>query len=228
MQNPILLYVIRKHKIHSRTAKLYSKFGMKFEFHASITNKNKLPKQLFKWILLIINNWLTLIHTMKALTLILNITKLVIRTSNLVFHLFQFQWIANRHVQWTRIKVVVACTWATQYASTFVHATSCDVESAHCVAAVMTRFWSAVSSATCATFLAFSTSMAAALATALARFIIMSWNIFISQATHCEATWSRLMKEINARIECNRIKQGLIKRWRRLTECDSITRLARN
>lgn len=68
----------------------------------------------------------------------------------------------------------VASTSLQTMKCTFVQATSCEVESAHCVAAVMTRFWSAVSSATCATFLAFSTSMAAALATALARFIIMS------------------------------------------------------
>lgn len=60
---------------------------------------------------------------------------------------------------------------------TLVQATSCEVERAHCVAAVITRFCSAVSSATCATFFAFSTSSAAALATALARFIMMSCNV---------------------------------------------------
>lgn len=59
---------------------------------------------------------------------------------------------------------------------TLAHATSWDVDRAHCVAAAMTRFWSTVSSATWATFLAFSTNMAAALATALARFIRMSYD----------------------------------------------------
>lgn len=51
------------------------------------------------------------------------------------------------------------------------HATSWEVDRAHWVAAAITRFWSTVSSATWATFFAFSTNMAAALATALARFI---------------------------------------------------------
>lgn len=59
---------------------------------------------------------------------------------------------------------------------TLAHATSWEVDRAHWVAAAITRFWSTVSSATWATFLAFSTNMAAALATALARFIRMSYN----------------------------------------------------
>lgn len=59
---------------------------------------------------------------------------------------------------------------------TLAHATSWEVDRAHWVAAAMTRFCSTVSSATWATFLAFSTNMAAALATALARFIRMSYN----------------------------------------------------
>lgn len=62
------------------------------------------------------------------------------------------------------------------YSCTLAHATSWEVDRAHWVAAAMTRFWSTVSSATWATFLAFSTNMAAALATALARFIRMSYN----------------------------------------------------
>lgn len=57
---------------------------------------------------------------------------------------------------------------------TLAHATSWEVDRAHWVAAAITRFWSTVSSATWATFLALSTNMAAALATALARFIRMS------------------------------------------------------
>lgn len=59
---------------------------------------------------------------------------------------------------------------------TLAHATSWEVDRAHWVAAAMTRFCSTVSSATWATFLAFSTNMAAALATALARFIRMSYK----------------------------------------------------
>lgn len=59
---------------------------------------------------------------------------------------------------------------------TLAHATSWEVDRAHWVAAAITRFWSTVSSATWATFLAFSTNMAAALATALAKFIRMSYN----------------------------------------------------
>lgn len=57
---------------------------------------------------------------------------------------------------------------------TLAHATSWEVDRAHWVAAAMTLFWRTVSSATWATFLAFSTNMAAALATALARFIRIS------------------------------------------------------
>lgn len=55
--------------------------------------------------------------------------------------------------------------------STLAHATSCEVDRAHWVAAAMTRFWRTVSSATWATFFAFRTNMAAALATALAKFM---------------------------------------------------------
>lgn len=57
---------------------------------------------------------------------------------------------------------------------TLVQATSCEVERAHRVAAAITRFCNMVSSATWATFLAFRTNMAAALATALAKFIRVS------------------------------------------------------
>lgn len=64
--------------------------------------------------------------------------------------------------------------------STLVQATSCEVDRAHWVAAAITRFCNVVSSATWATFLAFRTNIAAALATALARFIRMSWNTFIN------------------------------------------------
>lgn len=64
--------------------------------------------------------------------------------------------------------------------STLVQATSCEVDRAHCVAAAITRFCNMVSSATWATFLAFRTNIAAALATALARFIRVSCNILIN------------------------------------------------
>lgn len=59
---------------------------------------------------------------------------------------------------------------------TLAQATSWEVESAHCVAAAITLFCRTVSSATCATFLAFNTNIAAAFATALARLIRTSWK----------------------------------------------------
>lgn len=52
--------------------------------------------------------------------------------------------------------------------NTLVHATSCDVARAHCVAVPITLFWSSWFSHLLATPLAFSTKLAVALATALA------------------------------------------------------------
>lgn len=85
----------------------------------------------------------------------------------------------------------VCCVTGDVSNSTFVQATSWEVERAHWVAAAITRFCNMVSSATWATFLAFRTNIAAALATALARFIRVSCNILINVLHLHTCDWRR-------------------------------------
>jgi len=82
---------------------------------------------------------------------------------------------------------------------TLAQATSCEVARAHCVAAPITLFWVAWSSQVAAMFLAFSTSAAVVLATALAspsrmscssRLDSSSWPMV--ERTWCEASPTRL------------------------------------